>query len=124
MVHRKRRRRLVLVALLAFVLGTTGFAYAAGITFNGASNAGAAGEGAGTISGYSVTNIKYTLNTDDPSKITGVQFSLTPNTATTAQAKITGMASWATCTLASGTWSCPVNGVALSATELKVAAAD
>ena len=62
MVHRKRRRRLALVALLAFVLGTTAVAYAANITFNGAANAGAAGEGAGTISGYNVTNIKYTLD--------------------------------------------------------------
>jgi hypothetical protein len=124
MVHRKRRRRLVLVALLAFVLGTTGFAYAAGITFNGASNAGAAGEGAGTISGYNVTNIKYTLDNNDPANITGVEFALSPDTATTVKAKVTGMASWGTCTDAGTTWQCVVSGDAQAAVQLKVAAAD
>jgi hypothetical protein len=124
MFHRKRWRRLVLVALLAFVLGTTGFAYAAGITFNGASNAGAAGEGAGTISGYNVTNIKYTLDNNDPANITGVEFALSPDTATTVKAKVTGMASWGTCTDAGTTWQCVVSGDAQAAVQLKVAAAD
>ena len=124
MVHRKRRRRLALVALLAFVLGTTAFAYAANITFNGASNAGAAGEGAGTISGYNVTGIKYTLDANDPANINGVSFALSPDTATTVKAKITGMAAWATCTDAGTTWTCPVLGDAQAAVQLKVAAAD
>src|SRR6188472_1007604 len=124
MVHRKRRRRLVLVALLAFGRGTTGCAYAAGITFNGASNAGAAGEGAGTISGYNVTNIKYTLDNNDPANITGVEFALSPDTATTVKAKVTGMASWGTCTAAGTTWQCVVSGDAQAAVQLKVAAAD
>ena len=51
MTNRKRRRRLVIVGLLAFVLGTTGFAYAASLTFNGGTDAGRAGSGTGTISG-------------------------------------------------------------------------
>ena len=78
MVNRKRKRRIALVALLAFVLGTTAFAYAASITFNGASNAGAAGQGSGDISGYDVTNIHYTLDDNDPSNLTGVTFELSP----------------------------------------------
>ena len=124
MIHRKRRRRLVLVALLAFVLGTTAFAYAANIQFNGGTNAGAAGEGAGTISGYNVTNIKYTLDNNDPAVITGVEFALSPDTATTVKAKVTGMASWGTCTDAGTTLQCVVSGNAQNAVELKVAAAD
>ena len=123
MVHRKRRRRLVLVALLAFVLGTTAFAYAANITFNGGT-AGAAGEGTGTISGYVVSGVKYTLDNNDPANITGVEFALNPDTATTVKAKITGMASWAACTDAGTTWTCPVLGDAQAAVQLKVAAAD
>ena len=51
MVNRKRKRRIAIVALLAFVLGTTAFAYAASITFNGASNAGAAGQGSIKVTG-------------------------------------------------------------------------
>jgi len=123
MINRKRKRRIALVALLAFVLGTTAFAYAASITFNGASNAGAAGQGSGTISGYNVTNIHYTLDSNDPSSITGVTFSLSPNTATTVKAKITGMAAWATCT-GGAPWACPVAGDAQAAVNLEVAAAD
>lgn len=124
MISRKRKRRFVLVALLAFVLGTTAFAYAASLTFNGGTNAGAAGTGSGTISGYDVTNISYTLDTNDPVNITGVEFALNPDTATTVQAKITGMTSWAACTDGGTTWSCPVSGDALAAVALQVAAAD
>ncbi len=124
MIHRKRRRRLALVALLAFVLGTTAFAYAANITFNGATNAGLAGEGSGVISGYNVTNIKYTLDNNDPATITGVEFALNPNTATTVKAKIGDAAAWGTCTYVSPKWQCTVSGDAKQATELKVAAAD
>ena len=124
MVHRKRRRRLALVALLAFVLGTTAFAYAASLTFNGGTDAGRAGTGAGTISGYDVTSIHYTLDTNDPANITGVEFALTPATATTVRAKITGMAAYVNCTAGGPGWTCPVSGDALAATELEVAAAD
>jgi hypothetical protein len=123
MVNRKRKRRIALVALLAFVLGTTAFAYAASITFNGASNAGAAGQGSGDISGYDVTNILYTLDDNDPSNLTGVTFELSPATATTVKAKINAMGSWSTCT-GGPTWTCALTGTALSATSLQVAAAD
>jgi len=122
MVHRKRRRRLVLVALLAFVLATSAFAYAATITFPG--GAGRAGEGTGAISGYAVSNVKYTLDDSEPANITGVEFTLSPDTATTAKARINGMASWATCTKGTTTWTCPVSGGAQAATQLKVAAAE
>jgi hypothetical protein len=123
MINRKRRRRLVVVGLLAFVLGTTGFAYAASLTFNGGTDAGRAGSGTGTISGYDVTNVKYTLDNNDPAVITGVQFALTPDTATTAKANINGGA-WATCAHAGGAWTCPVTGNAQAAVNLGVAAAD
>lgn len=124
MVNRKRKRRIALVALLAFVLGTTAFAYAASITFNGASNAGAAGQGSGDISGYNVTNIHYTLDGSDPAQITGVTFSLTPDTASTVEAKITGMTNWVACTGGASPWSCAVTGNAQAAVNLQVAAAD
>jgi hypothetical protein len=123
MVNRKRKRRIAVVALLAFVLGTTAFAYAAGITFNGANNAGAAGQGNGAISGYDVTNIHYTLDNNDPSNLTGVTFELSPATATTVKAKINGMAGWSSCT-GGPTWTCTLSGTALSASSLQVAAAD
>ena len=123
MVNRKRKRRIAIVALLAFVLGTTAFAYAASITFNGGTNAGAAGQGSGTISGYNVTGIHYTLDTNDPGQITGVTFSLNPDTATTVKARINSGA-WVTCTGSTSPRSCPVSGSTSAATALEVAAAD
>jgi hypothetical protein len=124
MVNRKRKRRIALVALLAFVLGTTAFAYAASITFNNGSNAGAAGQGSGTISGYDVRNIHYTLDNADPSQLTGVTFDLVPNTATTVKAKVNGMPGWSTCSGGSSPWTCTLSGNAEGATNLEVAAAD
>jgi hypothetical protein len=123
MVNRKRKRRIALVALLAFVLGTTAFAYAASVTFNGGTDAGRAGAGTGTISGYDVTNIHYTLDSNVPANITEVQFQLTPNTAATAKANLNG-AAWVPCVYGSGVWTCPVTGDAHDATQLQVAAAD
>jgi hypothetical protein len=126
MVNRKRKRRIALVALLAFVLGTTAFAYAANITFNGGTNAGSAGAGSGTISGYNVTSIHYTLDTNDPAKITSVKFSLSPDTAGSVEAKISGMAAFVSCTSTGGVspWTCNVTGDAHNADTLSVAAAD
>jgi len=123
MINRKRRRRMVIVALLAFVLATTGFAYAASMTFNGGTDAGRAGSGAGTISGYDVTNVHYTLDSSNPVNITGVQFQLTPDSAATAKANLNGGA-WATCVHGAGVWTCPVTGNAQAAVNLGVAAAD
>ena len=64
------------------------------------------------------------VDNSDPSNITGVTFSLTPDTATTVKAKITGMAGWANCTGGASPWSCAVSGGAQAAVNLQVAAAD
>jgi hypothetical protein len=126
MTHRKSRRRLVLVALLAFVLGTTAFAYAATVTFGGGTSAGNAGEGSGTISGYDVQSVHYALDNASPVNITGVTFTLTPATATTVKARINGLPTgWVNCT-GGAPWSCDFTGQgvpALAAASLQVAAA-
>jgi len=122
MINRKRRRRLVVAGLLAFVLGTTGFAYAASLTFNGGTDAGRAGSGTGTISGYDVERPLHARR-QQPRDHHGRAFQLTPNTATAAKANINNGA-WATCTHAGNVWSCPVTGSAPAAVNLGVAAAD
>jgi hypothetical protein len=123
MINRKRKRRIALVALLAFVLGTTAFAYAASITFGGGTNAGHAGQGSGTISGYNVHDIHYTLDTNDPSTITEVKFSLSPDTATTVKARIDA-GSWVACTGGPSPWTCTLSADTSAAASLEVAAAD
>lgn len=66
-----------------------------------------AGSGSGTISGYTVTNIAYSLNATDPSNIDAVTFTLSA-AATTVKAKLVSTGStWYTCSVVTGNnWSC------------------
>jgi hypothetical protein len=117
---KRRTRRTVLAALLATIVATSGFAFAAANTVPDSN----AGEGTGTIAGFTVSGIHYTLDTSNPAAITGVQFSLAPTPAAGATVRAAlNTGAYATCTVASGTWSCPVTGSVLGATSLKVVAA-
>ncbi|MBS1250444.1 MAG: hypothetical protein MAG431_02038 [Chloroflexi bacterium] len=64
------RSRIVVLALLVIVLGATVYGFAAANTVED----GGAGDGTGTISGYEITGITYTLDGTDPSKVASVQF--------------------------------------------------
>jgi hypothetical protein len=64
--------------------------------------ASSAGSGSGTISGYTVSAIAYTLNASTPSDIDSLTFTLSAN-ATTAKAKIvSGSSTYTACTIAGG----------------------
>lgn len=65
-----------------------------------------AGEGAGTIGIYTVTNIKYVLDINSPINI--AQVTLTLNAAaTTVKVKVYPTSAWYTCILISGfNWGC------------------
>ena len=124
MTKHPRRRRTLLVALLAFVVAAYALAFTATITFNGATDAGAAGAGSGTISGFNVTQIRYTLDATTPTNLSGVVFKL-DKAATTVRAKVNGMAAYATCTggtAALTDWTCALSGTVASATSLDVVA--
>lgn len=89
-----------------------------------------AGDGQGTISGYTVSGVTYTLNSTTPSTIDSVSFTITPaaggNAPATVKAKLVSSGStWFSCTNSSGTsWSCALTGVSASAAdELRVVAA-
>ena len=112
----------VLVVLLVAV----SFAYAAA---NIVPETGA-GDGGETISGYTVGNVQYVLDTDDPSKIDSVAFTLTPTSGapapTTVKVKLVETSStWYNCTFTTPTWSCTIGGAVtvLAADELRVVAA-
>ncbi len=105
------------------MIGLSGFAYTASNTVPETK----AGNGAGTISGYAVSNVSYTLSTTDPSKIDKVGFVLDA-AAGSVQAKVDSTATtYTSCTNPSGnTWDCDfatdVN--VADADELRVVAAD
>lgn len=93
-----RRRRSLGALVVAVALGTGVYAFTATNTVP-ASNAGS---GSGTISGYTVSGIAYTLNATTPSNIDSMTFTLNA-AATQVRAKIvSGSTSYTTCSIAGG----------------------
>jgi hypothetical protein len=127
-MKRNRKRRYAVAALLAFIVATSSFAFAASNTV-GASSAGI---GTGTIGGYTATNIKWTLNATDPSAVASVRFDLSA-AATDVRARVRQGATplgtapgWSTCTVVTAnTFNCVFPGTVstLSADTLEIAAA-
>jgi hypothetical protein len=67
------------------------------------------GDGAGTISGYTVSNIKYNLNSSDPRNIDSVNLDLdtAPPASSTKKIKLVAAGStWYSCTNAGVTLTC------------------
>src|SRR5690554_5102669 len=91
-MRRNRFLRTFGVMLLLFILATAMYAFTAENTVNESK----AGIGDGEISGFTVSDVSYTLDETDPSDITGVSFNLDV-AAGSAYARINDGA-WATCT--------------------------
>ena len=85
-----------------------------------------AGSGATAISGYTVSNVAYTLNAD-PTKIDAVTFTL-DKAAGTVKAQLVSTGSWYACTnTASFDWSCDTTSPQVSVTpanQLSIVATD
>jgi hypothetical protein len=117
--------RLLPVMIIVLILAAASYAFA---DANTVENSGA-GDGQGTISGYNITAIRYTLNTTTPTDVDSVQFTVTPlggaSAPTTVKVQLNGAGSWFSCSNTSGTtWSCTLTGVtAAGATDLRVVAA-
>lgn len=82
-----------------------------------------AGDGAGAISGYTVSNVVYTLDSANPQNLARVEFDLDAAAATVKVRLQTGGA-WYSCTNPNGNhWSCDTTGQAVQpADELRVVA--
>ena len=114
MIH-PRSFRLLATALMVLVFATAAFAFAASNTVPGSY----AGEGAGTVSGYTVTSVVYNLNATTASNIDSVTFTLNA-AATTVKVRLVTTGSYYSCTNTSGNnWSC-----ATTSPQATVAAAD
>ena len=97
----KNRYRILALLILILVLGAATYGFAA---LNTVPN-GRAGEGDGTISGYTVVNVKYELDNNDPTAFDMVYFDLedgagNPATASEVHAGIGagGSIDWVECT--------------------------
>ena len=122
-----RTGRIVVALLAVSILTLSAYAFTATNTVP----ATGAGQGAGTITSYTVSGTAYTLDASNPQAITGTSFTLnasSPDAVRTVEAKL-GSSSYQTCTMTSTTpttssWSCTLPNVpAGSAGSLQVAAA-
>ncbi len=125
---RQYRKRLTTAALLALVVATASFAFAASNTVGDSK----AGIGTGVVSGYTVEGVSWDLNDTNPANVDDVTFSLAGGaTATEVKARALGAGSaslgtgWVSCAgSGSGPFTCAFSGVTTATvTGLEVASA-
>ena len=117
---RKRRGRLLITLVVAGVLATATYAFTATNTVP----ASRAGDGSGTISGYTVTNVAYSLNATNPSTLDSVAFTLDAAASVVRIKLVASGSTWYSCTNPSGNnWTCSTSGAAVApADQLQVVA--
>jgi hypothetical protein len=110
----------VLLLALAVMAGAYGFAATNTVPDT------RAGDGAGNINGYIVSNVTYTLNASNPQQLDRVEFDLNA-AASTVKVRLQSMGgTWYSCTNTSGNhWSCDTPGQGVQpANELRVVAVE
>ncbi len=115
------------IALLALVIGLVVGTYA----FTAANTVPdtKAGDGSGTITGYAVSSVHYTLNGTDPSKVDAVAFTVnsTPVSGSTMKVQLVSGGTWYTCTNVVTAVSCTTTSpqaTVVPADQLRVVIAD
>jgi len=112
----KFRYRIVALLALAVILSAATYGFAAANSVP----AGVAGEGSGVISGYTVSNVQYYLDSSDPTQFDHVTFTLDAN-ASDVYAGLGAGATiyWTSCSGGPTSFTCDLTGSTVS-----VAAAD
>lgn len=113
---------MILIAALAAAVGAASYAFTATNTVPDTH----AGVGSGTISGFTITNVAYTMNAADGDKLDQVAFTIDSNTAN-VKIRLTAAGTWYACTNSSGSVTCDTTSpqaTVTAADELTVAAAD
>ena len=120
-IDRRRRRRMILVLVAAAALALATYAFTAANIVP----ASKAGDGAGAITGYTVSNIAYQLDATVPANIESVSFDLDAAAGTVKAKLVAASGTYTDCTNTGGNnWSCNVepDPTVLSADELRVIA--
>jgi hypothetical protein len=118
-----RRFATVLALSGAIVAGTYAFTAANTVP------ASKAGDGTGTVTGYTVSAIHYGLNATNPANVDGVTFTLdsAPVAGSTLRVQLAAAGSWYSCTNAGTAVSCTTTSpqaTVLGVTQLRVVVAD
>ncbi len=82
--HRGSPVRLMVAVAVALVLGTGAYAFTASNTVPNST----AGSGVGTVSGYTVSSMHYTLNTSTPVNADSLTFNVSPAIPSTGGGKV------------------------------------
>lgn len=111
-----RKRNIVSIVLIVIIM-IISYAFAAA---NSVPETGA-GDGAETISGYTITNVKYSLAAD-PSMLAGVTFNIAPTAGasqvTEVQVQVVDGGSWFACDeSAAPVVTCTITGVSVSSAD-------
>lgn len=128
---RTNRNNFKAVAAAAVVTGATLFAGSA-LTASNTVPDGQAGDGSGTVTGYTVSNITYDLNAADPTKLDSVSFDLdsVPDADSEVRVNVDQSSStWFTCAIgATVNVTCDTSGLSApnvaDADQLRVVAVD
>ena len=118
---KRKRNRYLLAAVAAAVVAPAAYAFTAANTVPNSN----AGSGAGTISGYTVSSVAYTLNAANPQNVDQVAFTISP-TSGTVKVQVVSGGSWYACTNSSGSVTCATTSpqaTAAAVNQLTVVAA-
>jgi hypothetical protein len=109
-----RSSMLFIAMLVVLVLATSAYAFGSSSTVPTTR----AGEGRGTIPGYTVSNIVYAFDNANPSNLTTVAFDLN-NPAATVKVSATTAGTLQNCTSAAPFthWTCTLTGVTVTSTS-------
>ncbi len=93
------------IVLVGLILASVGYSLAAGNTLPSSQ----AGDGSGAIQDYSVDNVHFSYNVNNPQIISSVSFTLSAG-ARTVRMRLNSGSTWYDCTLSGGTSvTCPIN---------------
>ena len=110
-IRRRSGRTLIGSFVIAGVVAAGSYAFTASNTVP-ATNAG---QGTGTVSGYTASAVAYSLNGTTPTNIDSVSFTISPTSATTVKAQFVSGGSWYSCTNTAGSVSCATTSPQLTA---------
>ena len=117
----RRRRRTAVIIAVAAALAFAAYAFTAANTVPSSQ----AGDGSGTISGYTVSNIAYTLDSTNAANIESVAFTLDAAAGTVKAKVVAASSTYTDCSNTGGNnWSCDIepDPSVLAADELRVIA--
>jgi hypothetical protein len=114
------RVRTIVAVVAALIVAVTAYGFAASNTVPDTN----AGDGEGTISGYTVSNVTYTLNSTDPSLLDSVSMTITPDNGgtapTTVKVQLVNGGTWYDADGSGTSWSVDLSAVTPSVTAASV----